>query len=81
MADVRNIEGLRWLAEVQGSDAAKWALEQLDWRTMETAPRGGTRIIAKDQVGYVGVVEFGNDVWIDESGDIPDWDLVAWRPL
>lgn len=29
MADVRNIEGLLWLAEVQQSDAAKWALERI----------------------------------------------------
>jgi hypothetical protein len=29
MADVRNIEGLRWLAEVQVSHAAQWALERL----------------------------------------------------
>lgn len=31
MADVRNIEGLRWLAEVQQSHAAQWALEQFEW--------------------------------------------------
>lgn len=29
--DARNIEGLRWLAEVQSSHAAQWALEQFEW--------------------------------------------------
>lgn len=30
MADVRNIEGLRWLAEVQQSHAAQWALGEIE---------------------------------------------------
>ena len=53
----------------------------MEWQPIESAPRDGTRILAIDQTGYVMIVAWEGEGFLDETMDYPDWDLIGWQPL
>ena len=53
----------------------------MSWKSIDAAPRDGTRILGVDQVGWVTIIRWNGKAWVEDCHDLPDWDIVFWAPL